>query len=166
MNARIQVAQAGSASTPTQPPRVVKVVKPENGQAINVELGYDQAAKLDLSGVANEKITLVHVGESLVILFDNNATVTVHPFFDSTGAVAQNLTVEVSPGRDLSGTDFASVFPITTDQSVLPAAGDATAGRSRQVRISSACPSIDLSTPNPLPLLGPEMLPNFVVVPK
>src|SRR5437016_9346987 len=105
MNARIQVAQAGPAST--QAPRIVKVVKPSDGQAITVELGYQQAAKLDLSGVANEKITLVHVGESLVILFDNNATVTVHPFFDSTGQVAQNLTVEVSQGRDLSGTDFA-----------------------------------------------------------
>src|SRR3954468_16409856 len=130
MNARVQIAQAGPTSTPAQPPRIVKVAKPADGQAINIELGYQQAAKLDLSGVANEKITLVHVGESLIILFDNNATVTVPPFFDSTGQVAQNLTVGVSDGRDLTGSDFASVFPVTTDtsglsQSVVAAAGAA-----------------------------------------
>ena len=70
MNARVQVAQAGSAPTstptPTQPPKVVKVIKPADGQAIQIELGYQQAAKLDLSAVANEKITLGFIGVGIM----------------------------------------------------------------------------------------------------
>src|SRR5262245_36409177 len=95
MNAHTVIAQASTASTSTPPkdPKIVKVIKPAGGQAVTVELGYDQGAKLDLSGVASEKITLVHIGENLIILFDNNATVTVHPFFDSMGVPLANLTV-------------------------------------------------------------------------
>ena len=37
-----------------------------------VNLGYDQNVKVDFSAIANEKITLVHVGEKLIILFDND----------------------------------------------------------------------------------------------
>ena len=58
-----------------KPVRIVKVTKPSDGQAITVDLGYEQQAKLDLTAVANEKMTLVHIGEKLIILFDNNATV-------------------------------------------------------------------------------------------
>ena len=48
-----------------------------------VNLGYDQKVKVDFSAIANEKITLVHVGEKLIILFDNQSTVTVEPVFKS-----------------------------------------------------------------------------------
>ena len=75
------------------------------------------------------------------------------------GVPRQNLTVEV-PGRDLSSGEFAAVFPITTDPSVLPAAGN-------QIPASGANfsnPSVDLLlSPDPLPLLGPEELPNWQV---
>ena len=126
MNGPFVVAQASTAeaTAPKKPIRIVKVTKPSDGQAVTVDLGYQQQAKLDLSGVANEKMTLVHIGEKLIILFDNNATVTVEPFFDSMGVPLQNLTVEVAPGRELPSGEFASVFPITTDQSVLAAAGN------------------------------------------
>ena len=78
---------------------------------------------MDFSAIANEKITLVHVGEKLIILFDNHSTVTLEPFFDSRHDTINNLTIEVAPGPDLTVTEFASTFPITTDASVLPAAG-------------------------------------------
>src|SRR5882762_12017598 len=126
MNARVHLAQAGSSSSPSLPsaaPRVIKIVKPAADQAITLELGYDQKIKLDLTGVADEKITLVHVGENLIILFDNKSTVTVHPFFDSMGVPLQSFSVEVSPGRDLAGSEFAATFPISDDQSLVPAAG-------------------------------------------
>ena len=112
------------AIAPKKPIRIVKVTKPSDGQAITVELGYEQQSKLDLTLVANERMTLVHIGEKLIILFDNNATVTVEPFFNSMGVPLQNFTVEVAPGRELPSGEFASVFPITTDQSVLAAAGN------------------------------------------
>ena len=109
MNGPFVVAQASTAeaTAPKKPIRIVKVTKPSDGQAVTVDLGYQQQAKLDLSSVANEKMTLVHIGEKLIILFDNNATVTVEPFFDSMGVPRLNLTVEVTPGRELTSGQFA-----------------------------------------------------------
>ena len=135
------------------------MTKPSDGQAITVDLGYEQQAKLDLTAVANEKMTLVHIGEKLIFLFDNNATVTVEPFFNSMGVPRQDLTVEV-PGRDMSSSEFAAVFPITTDQSVLPAAGDQIPASGANFSNASVDP---LLSPDPLPLLGPEELPNWQV---
>ena len=87
MNGPFVVAQASTAeaTAPNMPIRIVKVTKPSDGQATAVELGYEQQSKLDLTGVANEKMTFVHIGEKLIILFDNNATVTVEPFFELDG---------------------------------------------------------------------------------
>ncbi|WP_244622338.1 DUF5801 repeats-in-toxin domain-containing protein, partial [Bradyrhizobium ivorense] len=107
------------------------MTKPLTDQAVVVNLGYDQKVKVDFTSIANEKITLVHVGEKLIILFDNQSTVTVEPFFDSRadsqgqsqgGGPRANITVEMAPGRDISVQEFASLFPIGTDTSVLPAA--------------------------------------------
>src|SRR5262250_1472091 len=129
MTTPIVVAQAttSGSSTGTRPVRTVKVTKPQGDQAVVLTLGYEQNYKLDLSAIANEKITLVHIGEKLIILFENKATVTVEPFFDSMSAPLSNVTVEAN-GRDFTGSEFASSFPITTDQSVLTAAGVSAAG--------------------------------------
>src|ERR1700730_15637694 len=116
-----QTSPIGSAAG--KPPlRVIKLEKPQGDQAVIVQLGYDQNYKLDFSAIANEKITLVHIGEKLIILFDNKSAVTVEPFFDSMNAPLPNVAVEAA-GRDFTGAEFASAFPITTDQSVLTAAG-------------------------------------------
>src|SRR6266571_2970711 len=125
MNEQFQVAQASGAgsSSNNSPARVFKLTKPLTDQAVIINLGYDQKVQVDFSAIANEKITLVHVGEKLIILFDNQSTVTVEPFFDSRHDTLGNLTIEVAPGRDLTVSEFASTFPITTDTSVLPAAG-------------------------------------------
>ena len=164
MNSHVQLAQAGQTSSDAsqKKPIVKKVFKPQDGQAITVELGYDQQAKLDLTAVTNEKMTLVHVGENLIILFDNNSTVTVHPFFDSTGAPLQALSVEVAPGRDLPSGEFASVFPITPDPSVL-AAGEQGVQQLASGANFSPVAVDELTLPTPLPLLGPEELPNFTI---
>jgi T1SS-143 domain-containing protein len=160
MNAPFVVAQTTGQAPAGTPVRIVRVSKPESGQAVTLQLSYDQTVKLDLSAISSENITLVHIGEKLIILFDNRSTVTVQPFFDSTGAPLQNLVVEVAPGRDVSGTEFANLFPITTDQSVLPAAGDDSGPRGSA---AFSDPSVDpLLGPNPLPLLPPEELPNWV----
>ena len=72
----------------------------------------------------------------------------------------KNLTVEVAPGRDVSVSEFASLFPITTDQSVLPAAGEGgqCAGQRREFQQQLRRP---VGTGNPLDLLGQEELGNF-----
>src|SRR5436189_3056465 len=131
MNGPFQVAQATgtgtSNATSSAPVRIYKLTKPLTDQAVIVNLGYDQKVKVDFSAIANEKITLVHVGEKLIILFDNESTVTVEPFFKSRadgfgGETRDEITVEMAPGRDISVKEFATLFPITTDTSVLPAA--------------------------------------------
>ncbi len=167
MNAPIVVAQANSSGSTTGAGsvRTIKVTKPTNEQAVTVQLGYDQAYKLDLSSIANEKITLVHIGEKLIILFENKSTVTVEPFFDSMNAPLSNVTVEAN-GRDFTGSEFASSFPITTDQSVLAAAGVAAAGTPSSGADFHG-PSVDpLSEPRPLDLLGQEELQNWTTTPQ
>src|SRR5215212_6160872 len=165
MDGQFQVAQASGtgASSSNTPPRVFKLTKPLTDQAVIINLGYDQKVQVDFSAIANEKITLVHVGEKLIILFDNQSTVTVEPFFDSRHDALQNLTIEIAPGRDLSVTEFASTFPITTDQSVLPAAGNGN-GNAQASGAHFDNPAVDpLATGDPLPLLPQEVLPGFQI---
>src|SRR6476646_4328170 len=125
MNGPFQVAQAnstGNSSNGAAPPRIYKLTKPLTDQAVIVNLGYDQKVQLDFSSIADEKITLVHVGEKLIILFDNQSTVTVEPFFKSRAdglgnETRDDVTVEMAPGHDISVKEFVSLFPITTDTS-------------------------------------------------
>ena len=98
---------AGSSAAP----RIVKVVKPSANGTVTLELGYNQGAKLDLSGVANEKLKFVHVGEKLIILFDNGASVTVHPFFDSMGQAAAKRVGRSMPGQNLPSAEIRFDIP-------------------------------------------------------
>ena len=136
-----------------------------------VNLGYDQKVKVDFSAIANEKITLVHVGEKLIILFDNQSTVTVEPFFKSRadglgGETRDEITVEMAPGRDISVKEFATIFPITTDISVLPVDDqDGNSNGNAQASGAYFSPfSVDPLDPVPLNQLAPqEELGNFVI---
>src|SRR5882762_4401482 len=165
MNGQFQVAQASGTGTSNSaaPPRVFKLTKPLGDRAVVNNIGYDQKVQVDFSAIANEKITLVHVGEKLIILFDNQSTVTVEPFFDSRHDAVGNLSIEVAPGRDLSVSEFASSFPITTDQSVLPAAG--TDGNAQASGGHFVPPALDLLPPVPSNNLAPpEVLPILVFI--
>ncbi|MBR0793463.1 hypothetical protein JQ631_30670, partial [Bradyrhizobium manausense] len=134
-----------------------------------MNLGYDQKVQVDFSAISNEKITLVHVGEKLIILFDNHSTVTVEPFFDSRHDQLSNLTIEVAPGRDLTVAEFASAFPIINDPSaasaVLPAAGDSLGQNNAQASGANFSPfTVDPLPPVPTNTLAPqEELPTFQV---
>src|SRR5882672_4650055 len=169
MNGQFQVAQVSGTgnSNSTATPRIFKLTKPLGDQAVVVNLGYDQKVQVDFSSVANEKITLVHVGEKLIILFDNQSTVTVEPFFDSRHDSSQNLTIEVAPGRNVTASEFASLFPITTDQSVLPAAGAGNGNGNAQASGADFNPyAVDPLPPVPTNRLAPpEELGNFVIQP-
>ena len=168
MDGRIQVAQASSGragASNSGPTRIFKLTKPLTDQAVVINLGYDQKTQVDFSAIANEKITLVHIGEKLIILFDNQSTVTVEPFFDSRHDSAKNLTIEVAPGRELSVSEFAAAFPITTDTSVLPAAGVGTANAQASGANFNA-PLVDPLPPVPTNRLAPpEDLGNWQSTP-
>ena len=153
MNAPFVVAQATAGQNAGTAPRTIKVTKPEGSQAITVRL--DGATRLDLSDISSENITLVRVGERLVILFDNQATVTVEPFFDSSGQPVQDLSLQVGPDRIVTGGEFANLFPISTDQSILPAAGEGAGARNTGGQFGTF--QIDgFGDRNGLALLGPE----------
>jgi Ca2+-binding RTX toxin-like protein len=162
MNEPFAVAQAdiGDTAATNKPARTIKVRKPLSDQAVTVELGYDQNYKLDLSAIADEKITLIRLGEKLIILFDNKSTVTVEPFFNSANAPLPNITVEAT-GRDFTSGEFVAYFPIAADQSVLTAAGDSAASGSPSSGANFRGTAVDpLGVPKPLDLLGQEDLPN------
>ncbi|MCC6948635.1 MAG: hypothetical protein IT539_12785 [Bradyrhizobiaceae bacterium] len=123
MNAPIKIAQADT-KTATKEQKIVKLTKPADGQAVTIELSYDQSIKVDFSEIANEKIIIVRIGERAVILFDNGSTVTLDPFFDSLRRPLANLEFEFAPGKVLTAQEIAGLVPFTDDQSVLPAAGE------------------------------------------
>ena len=146
MNERIVIAQASNLQVANlAQPRIVKVTKPQGDRSIIFDLNHDHSAKLDLSAVANEKLTLVHVGTKLVILFDNQSTVVADPFFDSSGKPFADLNVELGAGRGVNGEQFAQLFTITDDQSVLPDIGPPSGADFHDV-------SIDPLPDGPLPL--------------
>jgi large repetitive protein len=157
MDARTTIAQITGSLPNSISPRVIKLSKPQTDQAIVIDL--DGASKLDLTAIGNDNVTFVHAGDRLVILFDNHATVTLEPFFGANGLPLSDITVELNPGRDVTGPEFASLFPITTDQSILPAAGDAGAPSSGA---NFETFTIDALTngPTPLALLAPNTLNN------
>jgi hypothetical protein len=80
MNERIVVEHATEVQVANlAQSRTLKVTKPQGDQSIVLDLS-DRNATFDLSAVADEKMTLVKAGPKLIILFDNQSTVTVDPF--------------------------------------------------------------------------------------
>jgi T1SS-143 domain-containing protein len=122
MNAPVVMAQfSGSPPQAIAAPKQLKVEKPQGGQAVTVHV--DGHSRIDFSDVASEKLTFVRVGDRLIVLFDNQSTVTLEPVFDPSGHPLADISFEMAPDRTFSGDQFAELFPITTDQSILPAAG-------------------------------------------
>jgi hypothetical protein len=159
MNAPFVVAQAiaaGEAATsgqdaPPAPPRVLKLEKPQGEQALVIHM--DGATQLDFTAIQGEQITLVRAGERLVILFDNRSTISIDPFFDAGGFPLKIGAIELEGNRLMTGEEFASIFPIGNDQSILPAAAQGPQGSSGPF----GAYSVDgLSEIAPIALLGNE----------
>ena len=115
--------------------------------------------KIDFSAIANEKITLFHdsKNQSLHIIFADGSQDIIEPFFDLRG-IMSNLLLDMGSGQEFNGERFASQFPITEDQSVLPAAGPGGVASGADFH----GPFVDgLFTGNPLDLLPPEELPGL-----
>jgi len=121
--ASLVVAQASqpAAGPSASPPRVIHLTKPQDNQAVTLHLDGGRA-QLDFSHIATENVTLVHVNDKLVVLFDNHATITLAPAFGADGKLLPDLMFELTPDHVVNGTEFAAQFAITTDPSVLPAA--------------------------------------------
>ena len=152
----VVASNSGSASKPVQ---IIKIVKPAAGQTETFHASFDGTVKIDFTAIANEKITLCHdnKNQSLHIIFADDSQVIIEPFFNSM-AVMSNLVFEMSPGQVLDSAQFASQFPITTDQSVIPAGAE---GQQSGGEFND--PSVDTLPPNvPLGLLPPEELPPIV----
>lgn len=111
MNAPFVVAQtvtSGQSAQTTTPIRTIKLEKPANEQAVVIKM--DGTIKLDFTAIEREKITLVRAGEQLVILFENQATITIDPFFDSSGKPLQLAGAVLSNNQLMTGEDFAALF--------------------------------------------------------
>jgi len=58
MDARITIAQITGSLPNSEPPKVIKLTKPQTDQAVTVHL--DGATKLDLTAICNDNVTFVH----------------------------------------------------------------------------------------------------------
>ena len=159
MNGPFVVAQANSASSGATPVQVIKLFKPTAGHTEIFHASFSGVVKIDFSAIANEKITLFHdsKNQSLHIIFADGSQDIIEPFFDSRG-IMSNLLLDMGSGQEFNGERFASQFPITEDQSVLPAAGPGGVASGADFH----GPFVDgLFTGNPLDLLPPEELPGL-----
>ena len=160
MNGPFVVAQANSANSGATPVQVIKLIKPEAGHTEIFHASFSGVVKIDFSAIANEKITLFHdsKNQSLHIIFADGSQDIIEPFFDSRGTILSNLVLDMGSGQEFNGERFASQFPITEDQSVLPAAGPGGVASGADFH----GPFVDgLFTGNPLDLLPPEELPEL-----
>src|SRR6478752_7197770 len=165
MNGTIVVAQAGSSgNSGAAPVQVIKLTKPLAGQTEIFHASFTGTVKIDFTAIANEKITLFHDSktQSLHVIFADGSQDIIEPFFDSRG-IMPNLLLDMGSGQEFNGERFASQFPITEDQSVLPAAGPGGVASGADFH----GPSVDpLALGNPLDLLPAEELPNIVFHPE
>ncbi len=121
------VAQAGGV-TPSAPPPpadrsgkpVLVVQKPPAGGLPTFD--GNAFSTIDLRTIANEQIVLLRDGRSLRIIFSDNGVVTITDFFGGPDGTQPNVQVGEAQ-QILTPQQFAQAFPITTDPSVLPAAG-------------------------------------------
>jgi len=126
-------ATGSSGSGAAASPQVIKVSKPQGDQAQVIKL--DGTVTLDLSAVANEKITLVHVGNTLIILFDNQSTISKTLTGWTGGQTHAVFTLTLNGDGTYA---FTLLEPLTT-----PAAppSPSTFHRSSRLWISTAIPS-------------------------
>nr|MCU0885202.1 hypothetical protein [Beijerinckiaceae bacterium] len=150
--ASFQVAQA-PASTSPQAPRKVVVTRPADGQSVVIDVRG--GAEIDLRGIAAERVVFVQVGDRLVILFENREAVVLQGFYRD-GAVGQDLTFQVADGQQVGPQQFASLFPISSDLTILPASGPGSASGGANTAKNVTDPSFDPtgSQRNGLDLLG------------
>ncbi|ALK10464.1 cadherin-like domain-containing protein [Blastochloris viridis] len=150
MNASVTVAQLeGSppaAGSNPQGQRVLKVVKPASGEAVAIRV--EPGVTLDLSDIAFDNITLVRLGERLVIVFPDKAAVALQPFFGADGKPLQDISLQLGPDKTLPGQEFAGVFPIGTDPSAIPATGAIARVVEVQSGFEFGSPVIDPLTPS------------------
>ena len=111
----------GSTST-SKPVQIIKLVKPAAGHTEKFFASFDGPVKIDFTVIANEQVTYFHdsKNQSLHIIFADGSQAIIEPFFDPAG-VMSDLVFEMAPGQVLDSAEFTSQFPITRDQSVLPA---------------------------------------------
>src|SRR6476620_5032206 len=113
MNERIVVEHATKVKVANlAQSRTLKVTKPQGDQSIVLDLS-DRNATFDLSAVAVAKKKKIKISPKLIILFDNETTVTADPFFDFSGKPLVNLDVDLGAGRAINGEQFAQLFTIT-----------------------------------------------------
>jgi large repetitive protein len=147
-----QIAQASGSAAP-QAPRKAVVTRPADGQSVVIDVRG--GAEIDLRGIAADRVVFVQVGDRLVILFENREAVVLQGFYRD-GEVAQDLVFQVADGQQVGPQQFASLFPITSDLTILPASGPGSASGGANTAKNVTDPSFGPSggQRNGLDLLG------------
>lgn len=132
--------------------RIIRPVKPSAGAVGAYQLAPGET--LDLSAIANESITLVKLGNRLVVLFEDRGYVVVDGLYLPDGSASQQVHVKLDSASEIDGAQFVAQFPISTDEQVLTAAGIGIGPRGAGgINLASAPPGSALQT---LTALAPD----------
>ncbi|MBN8534563.1 MAG: putative Ig domain-containing protein, partial [Rhizobiales bacterium] len=124
-----RLAQASGAT----PKIIKKITRPTSGEAVVIDVARGDI--LDLSAIADQRIVMVRAGDRLIILFDDKQSVVLKGFYTDDGQPLGELTFLLGPGQEFNNAQLAQLFPVSTDTSVLPASGPASAaGNSSSAR--------------------------------
>src|SRR5215472_9174617 len=97
------------------------------------------------------KLTKPDTNQAVSIPLDGTVQIDLSAIVDTP---LPNITVELTADRSVSGTEFASLFPITSDPSVLPTAGNPTPASSADFQTVTIDQLINTATA--LALLGQD----------
>lgn len=124
--------------------RTLSLGKPETGRAGILQIAPGET--LDLSAIANETIALVKLGNRLVVLFQDRSYVVVDGLYLPSGDFTPGVRVALDGSTNVDTAQFASQFGVSTDESILTAAGITIAPRGAGgATLASAPPSSALN---------------------
>ncbi|PPD16087.1 MAG: hypothetical protein CTY25_03695 [Methylobacterium sp.] len=101
--------------------RTVTVAKPDAGTPVVYRL--EPGDTLNLQPIANDSITLVKLGNRLVVLFPDRGFMVLDGLYLTDGSPSPDVNINFAPGTTLTAVQFSAQFPITTDTEILTAAG-------------------------------------------
>ena len=164
--AQIQTPQALGQGTAR---RVVALKHPAAGRLDDIYLRGD--ITLDFSAIANDRMVLVHTGNRLILIFEDQAMIVLHGFYDTTNQPASGPLVYVGAPQPLTLAEFVGTFPISNDITVLPATGPAApatgSGVISDVSLTSSftSPTTLTETQSPTSTLPASVQPQFSNLP-
>lgn len=143
--------------------RTLAIAKPEMGRSGLLQLAPGET--LDLSAIANETIALVKLGNRVVVLFQDRSYVVVDGLYLPNGDFTPGVRVALDSSTSIDPGRFASQFGLSSDESILTAAGVSVAPRGSGDADDAAAPPSAALNPESSLTPGSETTSGFDPLP-